>query len=151
AAKAPASTPPAPRRRAASPRGTRPRRAAPARWRAREARPARRGAPARPARPSCPRTGGCAGARSGARGASGGSRRLGGMRGPMNGYVALLVAEPPSPAAGSLKGKRKYVKSAKAQLQTRLGASVAEVDHHELWQRATLTAAFVARHAREAE
>ena len=39
------------------------------------------------------------------------------------------------PEAGSLKGKRKYVKSAKAQLQNRFGASVAEVDHHELWQR----------------
>ena len=41
--------------------------------------------------------------------------------------------------------------SAKAQLQSRFGASVAEVDHHELWQRATLTAAFVAREARGAE
>jgi uncharacterized protein YlxP (DUF503 family) len=28
---------------------------------------------------------------------------------------------------------------------------VAEVDHHDLWQRATLTAAFVAREAREAD
>ena len=55
------------------------------------------------------------------------------------------------PEAGSLKGKRKYVKSAKAQLQNRFGASVAEVDHHELWQRCALTAAFVARDAREAE
>jgi uncharacterized protein YlxP (DUF503 family) len=43
------------------------------------------------------------------------------------------------------------VKSAKTQLQNRFGASVAEVDHHELWQRAMLTAAFVAREAREAE
>jgi uncharacterized protein YlxP (DUF503 family) len=43
------------------------------------------------------------------------------------------------------------VKSAKAQLQNRFGASVAEVDHHELWQRCALTAAFVARDAREAE
>ena len=41
--------------------------------------------------------------------------------------------------------------SAKAQLQNRFGASVAEVDHHELWQRCALTAAFVARDAREAE
>ena len=41
--------------------------------------------------------------------------------------------------------------SAKAQLQNRFGASVAEVDHHELWQRCALTAAFVAREAREAE
>lgn len=50
-----------------------------------------------------------------------------------------------------MKGKRKYVQSAKAQLANRFGASVAEVDHHELWQRCALTAAFVARDAREAE
>ena len=41
--------------------------------------------------------------------------------------------------------------SAKAQLQNRFGAAVAEVDHHELWQRCALTAAFVARDARAAE
>jgi uncharacterized protein YlxP (DUF503 family) len=69
----------------------------------------------------------------------------------MAGYVAILVAELHFPEAGSLKGKRKFVKSAKAQLQNRFGASVAETDHHELWQRATLTAAFVAREAREAD
>ena len=69
----------------------------------------------------------------------------------MSGYVAILVAELHFPDAGSLKGKRKYVKSAKAQLQNRFGASVAEVGHHDLWQRATLTAAFVAREARQAE
>src|SRR5205807_9070909 len=37
------------------------------------------------------------------------------------------------------------VKSAKAQLQQRFGASVAEVDHHELWQRSRLTLSCVAR------
>jgi len=67
------------------------------------------------------------------------------------GYVGILSAELHFPEAGSLKGKRKFVKSVKAQLQQRFGASVAEVDHHELWQRATLTAAFVAREAREAD
>jgi uncharacterized protein YlxP (DUF503 family) len=69
----------------------------------------------------------------------------------MSGYVAILVADLHFPDAGSLKGKRSYVKSAKAQLQNRFGASVAEVDHHDLWQRTTLTAAFVAREAREAD
>ena len=69
----------------------------------------------------------------------------------MSGYVAILVAELHFPDAGSLKGKRSYVKSAKAQLQNRFGASVAEVDHHDLWQRATLTAAFVAREAGQAD
>ena len=41
--------------------------------------------------------------------------------------------------------------SAKAQLQNRFGASVAEVDHHDLWQRCALTAAFVARDAGAAD
>jgi uncharacterized protein YlxP (DUF503 family) len=67
------------------------------------------------------------------------------------GYVAILSAELHFPDAGSLKGKRKHVLSAKAQLANRFGASVAEVDHHELWQRCALTAAFAAREAREAE
>lgn len=49
------------------------------------------------------------------------------------------------PEATSLKGKRKFVRSAKAQLQNRFGAAVAEVDHHELWQRAGLTVACVTR------
>jgi uncharacterized protein len=68
-----------------------------------------------------------------------------------SGYVGILSFELHFPEAGSLKGKRKFVRSAKAQLQHRLGASVAEVDHHELWQRARLTIACVAREAREAE
>jgi uncharacterized protein YlxP (DUF503 family) len=61
------------------------------------------------------------------------------------GYVAILAVELHFPETSSLKGKRRYVLSAKAQLQNRFGASVAEVDHHELWQRCALTAAFVAR------
>jgi uncharacterized protein YlxP (DUF503 family) len=68
-----------------------------------------------------------------------------------SGYVAILTVELHFPEAGSLKGKRKHVKSAKAQLQNRFGASVAEVDHHNLWQRCTLTIACVARDAHEAE
>jgi uncharacterized protein len=35
----------------------------------------------------------------------------------------------------------------KAHLQQRFGAAVAETDHHDLWQRATLTAALVGRTA----
>ena len=35
--------------------------------------------------------------------------------------------------------------------ENRVGASVAEVDHHEVWQRARITAACVAREHREAE
>ena len=68
-----------------------------------------------------------------------------------SGYVGILSVELHFPEAGSLKGKRKYVKSAKAQLQNRFGVSVAEVDHHELWQRARLTMSCVTREYREAE
>jgi len=67
------------------------------------------------------------------------------------GYVGILSVELHFPEAGSLKGKRKFVKSTKAQLQQRFGASVAEVDHHDLWQRARLTVACVARGRRELE
>ena len=66
-----------------------------------------------------------------------------------SGYVGILTAELHFPEAGSLKGKRKHVKSAKAQLQNRFGASVAEVDHHDLWQRTRLTVACVARDEHE--
>ena len=67
------------------------------------------------------------------------------------GYVGILSAELHFPENGSLKGKRKELLSAKAQLQRRFGASVAEVDHHELWQRSRLTLSCVARGHRELE
>ncbi len=67
------------------------------------------------------------------------------------GYVGILAVELHFPEAGSLKGKRRFVRSAKAQLVNRFGASVAEVAHHDLWQRAGLTVACVAREANEAE
>jgi uncharacterized protein YlxP (DUF503 family) len=65
------------------------------------------------------------------------------------GYVGILCVELHFPENGSLKGKRRYVRSAKAQLQQRFGAAVAEVDHHDLWQRCGLTVALVARGHRE--
>jgi uncharacterized protein YlxP (DUF503 family) len=67
------------------------------------------------------------------------------------GFVGILSVELHFPEAGSLKGKRKFVQSAKAQLQNRFGASVSEVDHHDLWQRSRLTMACVARGHREVE
>ena len=67
------------------------------------------------------------------------------------GFVAILTVELRFPEAHSLKEKRMFVRSAKQQLQNRVGASVAEVDHHDVWQRAALTVACVARQASEAE
>jgi len=65
------------------------------------------------------------------------------------GYVGILSAELHFPENHSLKGKRKELLAVKAQLQRRFGASVAEVDHHDVWQRARLTLACVARGHRE--
>jgi uncharacterized protein YlxP (DUF503 family) len=56
-------------------------------------------------------------------------------------YVALLLVHLHFPDAGSLKAKRKDLSSVKAQLQTRMGVTVAEVGHQDLRQRATLAAA----------
>jgi uncharacterized protein YlxP (DUF503 family) len=61
------------------------------------------------------------------------------------GYVGILSVELHFPVAGSLKAKRSHVKSAKAQLQQRFAASVAEVDHHDLWQRSRLIMSCAAR------
>ena len=63
------------------------------------------------------------------------------------GYVALLAIHLHFPENGSLKGKRKELQPVKAQLHQRFGASVAETDHHDLWQRSTLTASLVGRTA----
>src|SRR6266568_386457 len=61
-----------------------------------------------------------------------------------DGRVVVLTCELHFPSAHSLKEKRHHLRSAKAQLQHRVGASVAEVDHHDVWQRTRLTVACVA-------
>ena len=68
-----------------------------------------------------------------------------------SGWVGILTCELHFPEAHSLKEKRQHVRTAKAQLQNRFGASVAEVDHHDVWQRTRLTAACVAREHGEVE
>jgi len=65
------------------------------------------------------------------------------------GYVGILSVELLFPDAHSLKEKRMHLRSVKAQLANRLGASVAEVDHHDVWQRAGVTLSCVAREHRE--
>jgi uncharacterized protein YlxP (DUF503 family) len=62
-------------------------------------------------------------------------------------YLSLLEIHLHFPTNGSLKGKRKEVSALKAQLQRRFGVAVAETDHHDLWQRSTLTAALVGSEA----
>ncbi len=65
------------------------------------------------------------------------------------GYVGILSVELHFPEAHSLKEKRMHLRSVKAQLANRVGASVAEVDHHDVWQRAGVTLSCVAREHRE--
>jgi uncharacterized protein len=67
------------------------------------------------------------------------------------GYVAILSFELYLPESRSLKDKRMAVRSVKAQLANRVGCSIAEVDHHDVWQRTRLTLACVAREARQAD
>jgi uncharacterized protein YlxP (DUF503 family) len=58
-------------------------------------------------------------------------------------FVAVLSIELHFPDAGSLKARRAELAPVKAHVQ-RLGGSVAEAGPHDLWQRATLVAAFAA-------
>jgi uncharacterized protein YlxP (DUF503 family) len=60
----------------------------------------------------------------------------------MSAFVCLIEAELHLGEAHDLKGKRKLVKSLKDQLQNR-GVAVAETDHHDKWQRASLLVALV--------
>jgi uncharacterized protein YlxP (DUF503 family) len=62
-----------------------------------------------------------------------------------SGYVGILSFDLHFPEGASLKGKRRELLSLKSDLQRRTGAAVAEVDYHELWQRARLTLAIVDR------
>ena len=57
--------------------------------------------------------------------------------------VGLLRITLHLPENGSLKGKRKVVKSLIGRIQSRFNASVAEVEDNDLWQRAVLGAAVV--------
>jgi uncharacterized protein YlxP (DUF503 family) len=66
--------------------------------------------------------------------------------------VALGMVELHLPDAASLKDKRHVLKGLKERVRARFEVSVAEVDHQDSWQRATLAVAYVsadARHANE--
>ena len=61
--------------------------------------------------------------------------------------VGTLLMELHLPGSHSLKAKRSVVNHVKERLRTRFNASVAEVDHQDLWQRATLGVAIVSGEA----
>ena len=52
--------------------------------------------------------------------------------------VGLLTLQIHLPYARSLKDKRRVLRSLKDKLRGHFNVSVAEVDHQDLWQRATL-------------
>ncbi len=64
--------------------------------------------------------------------------------------MGILTVDLHLPEAQSLKQKRREVLRVKQGLTRHVGASVAEVDHHDLWQRCRLSLAVVAREAGEA-
>jgi uncharacterized protein YlxP (DUF503 family) len=58
--------------------------------------------------------------------------------------VGLASIEVHIPESGSLKSKRHFIKRIKDRVKNRFNVSIAEVDHNELWQRATLGVSVVA-------
>lgn len=66
--------------------------------------------------------------------------------------VAVGTVELHLPGVGSLKDKRHVLKGVKEKVRQRFEVSVAEVNHQDTWQRATLAVAYVSgdsRHANE--
>ena len=64
--------------------------------------------------------------------------------------VAVGTVELHLPDAGSLKEKRHVLKGVKERVRQRFDVSVAEVNHHDSWQRATLAVACVSQDSRHA-
>jgi uncharacterized protein YlxP (DUF503 family) len=58
--------------------------------------------------------------------------------------VALARFDLRIPACGSLKEKRHVVKTLSNAIRSTFNVSVAEVDHHDLWQRTALAVAVAA-------
>jgi hypothetical protein len=48
------------------------------------------------------------------------------------------------PACRSLKEKRKFLNSFRSRVRNRFNVAVSEIDHHDLWQRASLGVVSVA-------
>lgn len=58
------------------------------------------------------------------------------------GFVGILSMDLQLPASSGLKTKRKELRRLKSSVAKRFACSVAEVGHHDLWQRARITMAF---------
>jgi uncharacterized protein len=67
------------------------------------------------------------------------------------GHVGILTVDLHLPDGASLKTKRRELLRLKNALARRFSCAVAEVDHHDLWQRSRLTLAIVGREAGETD
>jgi uncharacterized protein len=67
------------------------------------------------------------------------------------GHVGILTVDLHLPEGSSLKTKRKELLRLRNALERRCSCVSAEVDHHDLWQRAGLTLALVSRAAGEVQ
>ncbi|HSL16222.1 MAG TPA: DUF503 domain-containing protein [Actinomycetota bacterium] len=65
--------------------------------------------------------------------------------------VALERFDLRIPAVGSLKQKRHVLKTLTNAIRAKFNVSVAEVDHHDLWQRSTIAVSAVAGEAYHAK
>lgn len=63
---------------------------------------------------------------------------------PSAAHVALLTIELLIPCSGSLKNKRRVIRSIKDRIAARFNVSVAEIGYLEEWQRAQLGIAMIA-------
>lgn len=64
--------------------------------------------------------------------------------------VVVGTVELHLPEVDSLKGKRHVLKGLKEKVRARFDVAVAEVDHHDVWQRATLAVAAISHDSRHA-
>ena len=58
-------------------------------------------------------------------------------------FIGVCTIELHIPESGSLKTKRHSLKSLKDRIRSKFNVSVAEVDHNDLWQKASLAVAAV--------
>ncbi len=65
--------------------------------------------------------------------------------------VALERFDLRIPGCGSLKEKRHVVKTLTAGIRSKFNVSVAEIDHHDLWQRTAIAVSAVAGEAYHAK
>jgi uncharacterized protein YlxP (DUF503 family) len=66
-------------------------------------------------------------------------------------HAAAIRLELRIPAARSLKEKRRVIRALTARLTTTFPVAVGEVDHQDVWQRATLGVALVSAQASHLE